>query len=62
MQLFKSYTFTWWQLAIFKTSLLSIGAALGAYFSQLILANLTVIIVIAVLTTTYIIYLALKQV
>jgi hypothetical protein len=34
MQLFKSSTMTWWQMGVFKVSLLSIGAAAGAYWHE----------------------------
>lgn len=34
MQLFKSSTMTWWQMGIFKVSLLSIGVAAGAHWHE----------------------------
>ena len=30
MTLFKSFTFTWWQVGLLKLSLLSLGAVVGA--------------------------------
>ncbi|MEK7612276.1 MAG: hypothetical protein AAB407_02965 [Patescibacteria group bacterium] len=61
MKLFTSYTFTWWQIGIFKLALLSIGAAIGAYCSEFFQANMTAVIIVAVVSTVYVLYVALKQ-
>ena len=61
MNLFKTYTFTWWQLGILKLALLSIGAAAGAYWPDFFAANLTALIVVAVVATAYTVYVALKS-
>ncbi|AEH61162.1 ribosomal protein L22 [Methanosalsum zhilinae DSM 4017] len=61
MQLFKSYTFTWWQIGIFKLALLAIGIAIGAYWNEIFSDYLIALIVIAVITNAYIIYVSLKQ-
>ena len=61
MKLFKSYTFTWWQINIFKLALLSLGAAIGAYWHDFFGANLTVLIIIAVIASIYIALISLKQ-
>ena len=62
MNLFKkTYTFAWWQVGIFKLALLSIGAAAGAYWPDFFAANLTALIVIAVVATPYTMYVALKS-
>ena len=31
MDIFRDYTFTWWQVGLFKLALLSLGIAIGAY-------------------------------
>jgi hypothetical protein len=31
MDIFRNYTFTWWQVGLFKLALLSLGEAIGAY-------------------------------
>jgi hypothetical protein len=61
MKLFKSYTFTWWQIGIFKLALLTVGAAIGAYWHAFFGANLIPLIVIAAVASIYILYAALKQ-
>ena len=61
MKLFRSYTFTWWQIGVFKLALLALGAAAGAYWHEFFGANLTTLIIIAAIATAYTMYLALKQ-
>jgi len=55
MKLFGSYTYTWWQMGIFKLSLLAIGVIGGAYFSSFVMSSLWVFVVIAALASGYII-------
>jgi len=61
MDLFKNYTFTWWQIGIFKLALLSLGVAIGAYWSEFWSSYLIALIVIAVVASAYIMYTSLKQ-
>lgn len=61
MQLFKSYTFTWWQMGIFKLALLSMGVAIGAYWNELFRGYSIALIVIALIMSAYIAYISLKQ-
>lgn len=61
MNLFKSYTYAWWQIGIFKLALLAIGVAIGAYWSEFFGANLAVLIIIAIVTSAYTMYVSLKQ-
>ena len=61
MKLFKSYTFSWWQMGIFKLALVAIGAAIGAYWHEFFGANVIALIVIAVIGSAYIMYVSLKQ-
>ena len=61
MKLFKSYAFTWWQIGIFKLALLAIGIAIGAYWHDFFGANLTALIIVAVIASAYILYVSLKQ-
>jgi hypothetical protein len=32
MDIFRNYTFTWWQVGLLKLALLLLGVAIGAYF------------------------------
>ena len=61
MKLFKSYTFTWWQIGIFKLALLAIGAAIGAYWYGFFGDYLAILIVVAVIAGAYIAYAAFNQ-
>ncbi len=54
-KLFGSYTYTWWQMGVFKLSLLAIGMIAGAYLASFVLESLLVFIAIAVLASGYII-------
>ena len=62
MNLFKSYTFTWWQIGILKLALLSLGAVIGAYWYDFFGANLAAFIIIAVIASIIIMFISLKQV
>jgi fatty acid desaturase len=59
--IFKSYTFTWWQIGIFKLALLAFGAAIGAYWHDFFGANLAALIIIAVIASVCIFFTSLKQ-
>ena len=61
MNLFKDYTFTWQQIGVFKLSLLSIGVIAGTYWYEFFSANLKLVVVVAVIATTYIMYVSMKQ-
>ncbi len=61
MNLFKSYTFTCWQIGIFKFALLFIGIAIGAYLHDFFLEYITALIIMAIITSAYIAYISFKQ-
>lgn len=61
MYFFQSYTFTWWQIGIFKLALLSLGVAIGAYWNEFFRGYLVALIVIALIMSAYIAYISLKQ-
>jgi uncharacterized membrane protein len=55
MKLFGSYTYTWWQMGVFKLSLLAIGMIGGAFLASFVMSSLWVFVVIAALASGYII-------
>jgi hypothetical protein len=55
MNLFRVYTYTWWQMGVFKVSLLAIGMILGAFLASVVLAWLWVFVVVAVISTVYVV-------
>lgn len=61
MNLFKSYTFSWQQVGVFKLALLSMGAAIGAYWYEVFIGLLPVLIVVAVVAGAYVAVIALRQ-
>jgi len=61
MNIFKDYTFSWLQIGVFKISLLSIGVIAGTYWYEFFIANMTVVIAVAVVATAYTMYVAIKQ-
>ena len=61
MKLFKPYTYTWWQIGIFKMALLSVGAIIGSYWHVFFQNNLTVFVIIAIIGAGYIWYVSLKK-
>lgn len=63
MKIFKTYTFTcaWWQMSIFKISLLAIGIAIGVYWNGFFGKNFCALIAIAIIAGAYSAYVFLKQ-
>jgi hypothetical protein len=61
MNLFKNYTFSWKQIGVFKLALLSIGVIIGSIWNEFFSANMTLVVIVAVITTAYIMYVSLKQ-
>lgn len=61
MNLFKSYTFSWQEIGIFKVALLAIGIIIGAYWPDFFRGNLTLLVVIALVAGAYSWYVAIKQ-
>lgn len=61
MSLFKSYKFSWKQIGIFKLALLSIGAIIGAYLADFVQNYIVIFLVVAIVSSTYIMSVSLKQ-
>lgn len=61
MTLFTSYTFTWWQLGIFKLALLAVGVAAGAYWHERLEAYIGALLALGVACALYTWYVALSQ-
>ena len=60
-QLFTTYRFTWWQIAIFKTCLLSVGLVVGAHFYEYVQPYILPLIILALVTGVYMWYVAIRQ-
>lgn len=61
MNIFGKGTFTWWQMGIFKFSVLAFGIVIGAYWSEMLSSYLGVLLALSILSGVYIGYLWLKQ-
>lgn len=61
MKLFTSYTYTWWQIGIFKVAMLTIGALVGAYYSEWVIENVAFVAMVAVITSMYTALVSLRQ-
>ncbi|HMQ02100.1 MAG TPA: hypothetical protein PKD79_03465 [Candidatus Doudnabacteria bacterium] len=59
--IFKNYSYTWWQIGVFKLALLCIGAGIGAYASEFFLAHMAWVIGLSAVSSLYVIYISLKQ-
>ena len=61
MNPFRTYTFTWWQIGVFKVALLAIGVAVGAFWHDFFSNGLTALVLIAVVASAYIAVVTLRQ-
>ena len=61
MTIFRSYTFSWWQVGIFKLALLSIGAIIGSYWNEFFASNMTVVVIVAIIAGLYSGYITITQ-
>jgi hypothetical protein len=55
MNLFRAYTYTWWQMGVFTVSLLAIGMILGAFLASVVLSWLWLLVTVAVISTVYVV-------
>jgi hypothetical protein len=61
MNIFKSSTFTWWQLGLFKLSVVTIGIAIGAYWYSVFLPYTVILVAVGLISGVYVGYIWLKQ-
>lgn len=61
MRPFRSYTFTWVEIGIFKLAMIAIGIAIGAYVHEFVQDYILVVLVIALVGSAYMAYIALPQ-
>ncbi len=61
LTLFKPVTFTWWQVAFLKLSLLSLGVVLGASWPDIFRAWRGVLLVVCVVPAFYLTYVWFQQ-
>ena len=61
MNIFKNYTYSWWQIGLFKLALLSLGVTIGAYWNEVFSGYIVVLLVIGVVFGVYLIFISLGQ-
>ncbi|HXK39961.1 MAG TPA: hypothetical protein VJ837_03965 [Candidatus Paceibacterota bacterium] len=61
MTIFKNYTYRWWQIGLFKLALLAIGIAIGAYWQEVLLPYLAVVLAVGVVLGAYIALVSFRQ-
>ncbi len=61
MNLFKTFSLTWWQATSFKVGLLATGIVIGTHWHDLFSGYLFLLIAIAVVSLAYVTYVWAKQ-
>ena len=61
MNIFRNYTFTWWQVGILKLALLSLGVAIGSYCASTFLPYFPLLIIVALALGIYIAFVSFNQ-
>jgi hypothetical protein len=61
MNLFKPFTLKWWQAAFFKWGMVALGIGIGSYWHDLFGGYLLILIIMAVVSLTYVTYVWWKQ-
>jgi hypothetical protein len=61
MNLFKTFSLTWWQPAFFKAGLLTTGIVIGTYWSAVFAGYVVGPIVVAAICLTYVTFVWAKQ-
>jgi hypothetical protein len=61
MNLFKTFTLKWWQAGLFKWGMLALGIAIGTYWHDFFGGYLLILVLLAVVSLTYVTYVWGKQ-
>ena len=61
VEFFKSFTFAWWQLSLFKVSMVALGLIVGSTWPEVFAAWRDVLLVLFVVPAFYVTYLWFKQ-
>ena len=61
MNIFSNSTFAWWQIGLFKLSVLTFGIAVGAYWADVFLPYFTPLLIVAAVSGLYVAYVYFKQ-
>ncbi|MFA6257875.1 MAG: hypothetical protein WC671_02600 [Candidatus Paceibacterota bacterium] len=61
MNIFKNYTYSWWQVGLLKLALFSFGLAVGAYWHEVFSQYITLLIVLGVILAIYIGFISFRK-
>jgi hypothetical protein len=61
MKIFRDYTYTWWQVSIFKISMITMGVIIGSLWAEVFVDFLAVLVAVAVLTIGYISFITFRE-
>jgi len=61
VKFFKSFTFAWWQLSLFKLSMVALGLTVGSTWPAVFVAWRDLLVVLFVVPAFYVSYVWLKQ-
>lgn len=60
MKIFKTYTYTWWQIALLKLAMLCIGIAIGVHWHDLFVSCYTYLFGIGLVIGIYLAYISFR--
>lgn len=61
MKILKQYTYQWWEMGIFKASLLLVGIVIGAYWQEAFLPYITALLAAGIALGLYVMYVSVRQ-
>ena len=61
MNIFKDYTYKWWQISLLKLCLGLIGIAIGAYWQAIFLPYVTILLVVGIVIGLYLVFITFKK-
>lgn len=61
MNIFKTFTLKWWQGGIFKWGVFALGIAAGAYWHDIFAGSISLLVIFAAVTLSYVTYVWWKQ-
>ena len=61
MDIFKPSTLSWWQVGLVKVCLLSLGIAIGAYWQEVFLPYVSILVAVGIALGVYLAVVAFRQ-
>ncbi len=61
IQIFKDITLKWWQVGIFKITIIAFGIAVGAYWAEFFVGSLKILVAIFILGWLYLAFVWMRN-